>query len=96
MMTDKGYLPNITCPRCRFRHPDAISCDEAERIAAANRSQRGYTVRLTWEQFIEVCRGDVGEAIESDMVELFDTGSVTVKVNGQKYVLAITVDREYP
>lgn len=33
MMVNGVWRPNITCPRCRFRHPAELHCAEAERIA---------------------------------------------------------------
>ena len=33
MMVNGKWMDNITCPRCRFRHPSELTCEEA-RLAA--------------------------------------------------------------
>lgn len=37
MLINGEWLPNITCPRCRFRHPAQLHCREAEAHAQANK-----------------------------------------------------------
>lgn len=36
MVINGIHYPNITCPRCRYRHPVGISCRIAKEIAAQN------------------------------------------------------------
>ncbi len=38
MLIDGHWAPNITCPRCRWRHPAAMSCADAKARAEAERT----------------------------------------------------------
>jgi C4-type Zn-finger protein len=40
------WLSNITCKRCRFRHPEIYSCGEAKDIAAEHWRTRAELERL--------------------------------------------------
>lgn len=40
MMIDVKWTDNVSCSRCRFRHPANLDCRGAERIAAKNRAER--------------------------------------------------------
>lgn len=37
MIVDGIHYPNVTCKRCRFRHPKAWSCAQAAEIAKQNK-----------------------------------------------------------
>jgi hypothetical protein len=34
MMVDGVHMDNITCPNCKFRHPQSLTCEQARSIAA--------------------------------------------------------------
>jgi hypothetical protein len=39
MLVNGVYMPNITCTKCRFRHPAGLTCKAAAEAAAANRAE---------------------------------------------------------
>lgn len=52
---------NITCPRCRHRHPASLSCEEAKRLADEARAAREAvpealipSMRLRWRKVYRV------------------------------------------
>jgi hypothetical protein len=38
VIVDGKYLPNITCRRCRWRHPAELTCAAAAQIAERDRA----------------------------------------------------------
>lgn len=38
MMIDGKHYNNVTCGRCRFRHPPQFTCEQARKAAEANRA----------------------------------------------------------
>jgi DNA-directed RNA polymerase subunit RPC12/RpoP len=59
------HVENITCPRCRHRHPASRSCEEAKRLADLAReererlAERDHWMEETWEM-IELCAASKG------------------------------------
>lgn len=49
MMVDGKWLDNITCKRCRRRHPAEISCARAKEIAAQAAKERDEQSNLASE-----------------------------------------------
>lgn len=39
MNIDGVDIPNITCPKCKFRHPEQFTCAEAKALAEAARPE---------------------------------------------------------
>lgn len=44
---------NITCPLCRFRHPAAVTCEQAKRAAIAQRVWREQNASLITKQYAQ-------------------------------------------
>lgn len=55
------------------------------------------STRLTHDQFVDLLVGDFDlvDAQEFYSQELFETGSVTMEIQGKKYVIALVVDQVY-
>lgn len=51
MLVEGKWLDNITCPKCRNRHPKEITCEQAKAIADKQREER----ELWEEQLLAEC-----------------------------------------
>lgn len=41
------HVPNISCKRCHFRHPELLSCAQARALVEANRSERAAEAAIS-------------------------------------------------
>ena len=75
MLVNDKWHDNITCPRCRFRHPPGIECTEASAMADGNRRQDTagtYPTIMTWEgrPVDELSRDELLECVKGCYSEL--------------------------
>lgn len=68
MIINGRYVPNITCPKCGFRHPESERCVDMEAVAKIARLERELlTLREENDGLqlkIEALESDIMEAVE--------------------------------
>lgn len=63
MIIDGEYVPNISCKRCRFRHPAAMTCEEANAYVEAE-GRKTYPTRARNGRIVEMTRAQQDALIE--------------------------------
>ena len=72
MMVDGMWMTNVTCPRCRHRHPAELSCEAARSYAAKGVTAEAVSAlraatdepMMDCKRALVACDGDVEKAKE--------------------------------